>query len=96
MYNPQLETFLRVADAGSFNKAVEESHITPTAVIKQLFARECDVAVADQRLEQLIFLRRQGDGTAAAPHLLHAEVDRDAREGEDLERTDAHRLFAPF
>ena len=36
MYNPQLETFLRVADAGSFNKAAEESYITPTAVIKQI------------------------------------------------------------
>ena len=23
MYNPQLETFIRVADAGSFNKAAE-------------------------------------------------------------------------
>lgn len=36
MYNPQLETFLRVADAGSFNKAAEESYITMTAVIKQI------------------------------------------------------------
>ncbi len=36
MYNPQLETFLRVADAGSFNKAAEQSFITPTAVIKQI------------------------------------------------------------
>ena len=36
MYNPQLETFLRVADAGSFNKAAAERYITPTAVIKQL------------------------------------------------------------
>ena len=36
MYNPQLETFLCVADAGSFNKAAEESYITPTAVIKQI------------------------------------------------------------
>ena len=36
MYNPRLETFLRVADAGSFNKAAEESYITPTAVIKQI------------------------------------------------------------
>ena len=36
MYNPQLETFLRVADAGSFNRAAEESFITPTAVIKQI------------------------------------------------------------
>lgn len=36
MYNPQLETFLRVADAGSFNKAAEQAYITPTAVIKQI------------------------------------------------------------
>mgnify|MGYP000175719944 FL=1 len=36
MYNPQLETFLRVADAGSFNKAAKESYITSTAVIKQI------------------------------------------------------------
>lgn len=36
MYNPQLETFICVADAGSFNKAAEELYITPTAVIKQI------------------------------------------------------------
>ncbi len=36
MYNPQIETFIRVADAGSFNKAAEELYITPTAVIKQI------------------------------------------------------------
>lgn len=36
MYNPQLETFLRVADAGSFNKAAEEAFITVPAVIKQI------------------------------------------------------------
>lgn len=36
MYNPQLETFIRVADAGSFNKAAQESYITPTAIIKQI------------------------------------------------------------
>lgn len=36
MYNPQLETFLRVADAGSFSRAAAETYITPTAVIKQI------------------------------------------------------------
>ena len=36
VYNPQLETFLRVADAGSFNKAASERFITPPAVIKQI------------------------------------------------------------
>lgn len=36
MYNPQLETFIRVADAGSFSKAAGLLFITPTAVIKQI------------------------------------------------------------
>lgn len=36
MYNPQLETFIKVADAGSFNKAAQESYITPAAIIKQI------------------------------------------------------------
>ena len=45
MYNPQLESFLRVADAGSFNKAAEEMYITPTAVIKQINLLESSLNV---------------------------------------------------
>lgn len=40
LYNPQLETFLKAADAGSFSKAAEELYITPTAVIKQVTSLE--------------------------------------------------------
>ncbi len=36
MYNPQLETFLCVAEAGSFNRAAERLYISPPAVIKQI------------------------------------------------------------
>lgn len=36
MYNPQLDTFITAADAGSFSKAAEQMFITPTAVIKQI------------------------------------------------------------
>ena len=43
MYNPQLDTFLRVADAGSFNKAAEELFITPPAVIKQISSLEASL-----------------------------------------------------
>ena len=45
MYNPQLETFLRAADAGSFNKAAEALYITPTAVIKQINLLEASLDV---------------------------------------------------
>lgn len=36
MYNPQLDTFLTVAEAGSFNKAAEKLFISAPAVIKQV------------------------------------------------------------
>ncbi len=36
MYNPQIKTFIEVADAGSFNRAAEKMFITPSAVIKQI------------------------------------------------------------
>lgn len=45
MYNPQLETFLRVADTGSFNKAAEQNYITPTAVIKQINLLEAELGI---------------------------------------------------
>lgn len=45
MYNPQLETFLRVADAGSFNRAAEESFITPTKQITR-FATDAAMTIA--------------------------------------------------
>jgi len=45
MYNPQLETFVRVADAGSFNKAAEQAFITPTTAIKQINLLEADLGV---------------------------------------------------
>lgn len=45
MYTPQLDTFLRVADAGSFSKAAEQAYITPTAVIKQINLLEASLGV---------------------------------------------------
>lgn len=45
MYSPQLETFIRVADAGSFNKAAEQAFVTPTAVIKQMNLLEAELGV---------------------------------------------------
>lgn len=46
LYNPQLATFLRVADAGSFNRAAEELFISPSAVIKQINLLEGSLSAA--------------------------------------------------
>ena len=43
MNNTQLETFVRVVEAGSFNKASEEMFITSTAVIKQVNQLETEL-----------------------------------------------------
>ena len=40
MYNPLLNTFVAVADCGSFTKASETLFISPTAVMKQMNALE--------------------------------------------------------
>lgn len=45
MYNPQLETFLCVAEAGSFNKAAEKMYVSPPAVIKQMNLLEDSLGV---------------------------------------------------
>jgi DNA-binding transcriptional LysR family regulator len=45
MYNPQLEMFIRVAEAGSFSKAAEECFITPTAAIKQINSLEAGLGL---------------------------------------------------
>ena len=50
MYNPQLDTFLCVADAGSFSKVAEALFVTPPAVIKQ-------IKLLEQRLGVSLFVR---------------------------------------
>lgn len=45
MYNLQLETFLVVADLGSFNKAADALYITPPAVTKQINLLEKDLGL---------------------------------------------------
>ena len=45
MYNPQIETLIQVADAGSFSKAAERLYITPVSVMNQVNALEKRVGV---------------------------------------------------
>ena len=55
VYNPQLETFLCVAESGSFNKAAEKLYISPPAVIKQinLLEENLDLQYRREQLQRL-------------------------------------------
>ncbi len=68
IYNLQLETFLRVALAGSFNKAAEQNHITPSAVIKQINLLENDLGL------QLFERSHRGLKLTAAGESLQADA----------------------
>lgn len=50
MYNSQLDTFLKVADSGSFSKAAEILYISPTAIIKQ-------INILEERIGIKLFVR---------------------------------------
>ncbi|MCI8283863.1 MAG: LysR family transcriptional regulator [Firmicutes bacterium] len=45
MYNHQLDTFIQVADAGSFSKAADAMYISATAVMKQINLLESSLEV---------------------------------------------------
>jgi len=55
MYNKQLDTFIKVAELGSFSKAAEAMYITPSAVIQQMNHLEKEL--------QIQLLHRTNQGT---------------------------------
>ncbi len=59
MYNHQLDTFLTVADCGSFTKAAEKMYVTSASVMKQMNALEDTVGVK--------LLRRSNHGVTLTP-----------------------------
>ena len=61
MYNKHLETFICVADLGSFSKAAEALYISSTAVIKQinLLEQELNLKLFD-RTHRGIILTKAG------------------------------------
>lgn len=61
MYNHKLDTFLTVADSGSFHKASEKLFISPTAIMKQMNGLENDLGLTlFQREQRGISLTKSG------------------------------------
>ena len=60
MYNKHLETFICVAELGSFSKAAEALYISSTAVIKQinLLEQELNLKLFDRTHRGIILTKR--------------------------------------
>lgn len=80
MYNRQLNTFLKVAEFGSFNKAAEQLFVSASAVIQQINSLERDLGVT-------LFLRsRRGLRLTAAGEYLSEEAREYVQRGEQIHR----------
>ena len=80
MYNRQLNTFLKVAEQGSFNKAAEELFVSASAVIQQINSLERDLHVT-------LFRRsRRGLELTAAGEYLFEEAPEYVQHGEQIRR----------
>ncbi len=61
MYNHYLDTFIQVADSGSFSKAAEILYISPTAVSKKISNLELEIGITlFQRTHQGVVLTNAG------------------------------------
>lgn len=69
MYNHQLDTFVKVAERGSFSKAASELYISPTAVIKQMNLLESALGVTlFNRTHRGLTLTRAGESLLRDAH----------------------------
>ncbi|WP_251197276.1 LysR family transcriptional regulator [Anaerotardibacter muris] len=90
MYNHQLDTFIQVAELGSFSKAASALYISPTAVIKQMNILESNLgATLFNRTHQGLTLTSAGKSLLSdARHIIRAcdEAAERARKANDAER----------
>lgn len=88
MYDKHLDTFIQVADSGSFLKASEKMYISANAITKQ-------INLLEERLEVKLFRRGpQGLILTEAGHLIYSEAKKLIRHSNTVVRK-ARELDAP-
>ena len=96
MFDGRFETFIKVAECGSFTKAAEDLYITPTAVMKQINALEKQLgAVLFDRTNHGLRLTKAGESFLQdARYILEylERAERKAREIHDGENRRSIRI----
>lgn len=78
MYNKLLDSFMAVAECGSFSKAAEHQHISSTAMVKQINQLEGEVGV------RLFHRNRRGVSLTEAGKAFQTEITRFIRTSEEI------------
>lgn len=89
MYNPQLTTFICVAENGSFTKAADELFITPTAVMKQINSLEERLNITlFERTNHGLQLTRAGESLLQDARYIIGYSDRAVARAKEIEDKD--------
>lgn len=78
MYNKLLDTFLAVADCGSFSRAAERLHISSTAIVKQINQLEDEIGI------RLFRRSKRGVALTEAGKTFQVEARRLIRSSEEI------------
>lgn len=91
MYNPHLDTFIQVANSGSFTKAAEALYITPTAVIKQMNLLEANLKLKlFERTHRGLILTEAGTSLLQdAKYIIQYTKDSIVRAENAMQKSDA-------
>lgn len=89
MFDGRLDTFVKVAEIGSFTKAADALYITPTAVMKQINALENELAVAlFDRTHHGLRLTKAGESFLADARYMLEYLDRAMRKAREIDEGD--------
>ena len=92
MFGGRLETFIKVAECGSFTKAAEDLYVTPTAVMKQINALENELsAVLFDRTNHGLRLTKAGESFLQDVRYMLEYISRAAEKVRDIQEGENRR-----
>lgn len=92
MFDGRLETFIKVAECGSFTKAADDLYITPTAVMKQINAleRELSVTLFD-RTNHGLRITKAGESFLQDARYIVEYISRAEQRARDIHEVESRR-----
>lgn len=86
MFDGRLETFVKVAECGSFTKAAEDLFVTPTAVMKQINALEKELSVTlFDRTNQGLRITKAGESFLQDARYILEYTERAVQKAREIE-----------